>query len=114
MRHLGDSFPVRLRIKARVFLGGRDLGLVENPKKPYYSGGITWNLNPRHAFFGNFSVPSECVDSTGDLKLEVQVMIIDMYDREHELLPVCYTYVREGNCWFTEPTSFSELRRFTS
>jgi len=114
VRHLGDSFPVRLKVKMKVFLGDKDLGLIESPKKPYYSGGITWNLNPRHTFFGNLSVPSECVDSTEDLKLEVQVAIIDMYGRKHDLLPVCYAYAREGNYWFLEPTSFDELRRFAS
>jgi hypothetical protein len=114
VRHLGDSFPVRLRIKVKAFLGGKDLGLIENPKKPYYSGGITWNLNPRHVFFGNFSVTSECVDSAGDLKLEVRVTIVDMYGKEHELLPVCFAYAREEKEWFVEPTSFDELMRFAS
>jgi hypothetical protein len=114
VRHLGDSFPVRLQVKAKVFLGGKNLGLIESPKKPYYSGGITWNLNPRHIFFGNLGVPKECADGSEDLKLEVQITIIDTYDRKHELLPVCYTYVRGENYWFIEPTSFNELKRFLS
>ena len=71
-----------------------------------------WNLNPRHTFFGNFSVPKKCVDSGEDLKTEVNVTIIDPYDRSHELLPVCYTYVRDKKYWFTESTSFNELKRF--
>lgn len=110
--HFGDSLPVRFKVSVRVFLGGKELGSIVNLKKPYYSGGIIWNLNPRHTFFGNFSVPKECVDSAEDLKLEVKVTIIDPYDRSHELYPVCYTYVRDKNYWFTEPTSFSELKRF--
>ena len=113
-RHLGGSFPVRFRIRVKAFLGGKELRLTENPKKPYYSGGMLWNLNPRNAFFGNFSVPSKCVKSAKDLKLEVQVTIIDVYRREHELLPVCFTYMRGKNDWFMEPTSFDELRRFSS
>ena len=110
--HYGDSLPVRFTVVIRAFLGNKELGLVINIEKPYYSGGIMWNINPRHIFFGNFSVPKECVDSTEDLKLEAKVTIIDKYDRLHELLPVCYTYMRDKNDWFMEPTSFSELKRF--
>ncbi len=108
----GVFLPVKFRVWARVFLGVENLGLIESSNKPYYSGGITWNLNAGHIFFGNFSVPEKCVQSLEDLKIEVKVTAIDQYDRPHELLPNCYTYVRNEGYWFTEPTSFTELRRF--
>jgi hypothetical protein len=106
------NLPVRFRVKARVFLGDTDLGLIKNPKKPYYAGGILWSLNPHITFFGVFSVPRKCLDSVEDLRIEVQVTVIDNYDRLHELNPACYTYVRNENRWIFEPTSFSELKRF--
>jgi len=107
----GIFLPVKFKVYAQVFLGRKNLGLIKTPGKPYYSGGITWNLNAGHIFFGNFSVPEKCVQSTEDFRIEVKVIAIDQYDRPHELLPNCYTYVRDEGYWFTEPTSFSELRR---
>lgn len=112
MEHYGDSLPIRLKVVVKVFLGSEDLGPITSPKKPYYSGDIIWNFNPRRIFFGNFGVPKKCLNSTEYLTLEVQVTIIDQYDRPHELYPVCYTYMRDENDWYLEPTSFSELRRF--
>lgn len=109
MTHSGDSLPIKLKVVIKVFLGGEALGSIVNGGKPYYSGGIIWHFNPRRIFFGNFSVPKKCVDSTKDLTLEVQVTIIDQYDRPHKLYPVCYTYMRDKNSWFLEPTPFSEL-----
>jgi hypothetical protein len=110
--HLGDRNPVNAKINVRVFLGDKEIPLSGNPKKPYYSGGIVWNLNSRQYFIGNFNVPNECVDSSQDLRLEVQVTIIDPYKRYHELLPVCFSYVRDEKYWFLEPTSSGELQRF--
>lgn len=115
--HLGDFPPAKAKVQVKVFLGYRNLGVIKNPEKPYYSDGIRWNLNPRHMVFGNFGVPTECVESSEDLKLEVKLTIIDIYDRLHELYPVCYTFVRNRQVlskgqWFTEPTSFNELERF--
>lgn len=110
MIHSGNYPSVRLRVVIEVFLGGVSLGVIK-AKKPYYSGGIVLNLNPRRIFFGNFSVPKKCVDNTKDLILEVRVTVIDRYDRPHDLYPVCYTYMPDKNSWFLEPTSFSELEK---
>jgi hypothetical protein len=109
---LGHFIPARAKIIVRVFLGGRDLGVIPNPEKPYYCGGIRWSVNPGYTFGGNFSVPQKCVDSKENLILELRVTVIDPYDREHDLLPVCFTYVRQKGYWFMEPTAFSELKRF--
>ena len=108
--HLGDSLPVKAQIEARVFLGSKDLGVIPYAKG-YYSGETVWTLNPRLTFRGNFGVPKECVDSDEKLWVELKVRIIDMYERVHELLPTCHHYYRDEGYWFTEPTSFSELRR---
>jgi len=110
----GAHLPVNLKVNIRVFLGNEELRPIIDPKKPYYSSkGITWNLNAGHIFFGNFSIPERCVQSKEDLKIEVQVTAIDSYRRSHPLLPNCYTYVKNQG-WFTEPTSFSELRKFAN
>ena len=110
LSHLGDSPPVKAKVEARVFLGTKDLGLIKG--MGYYSGETAWHLNPRLIFFGHFSVPEECVQSSERLEIEVKVTVIDPYEREHNLLPVCYRYVRDGDYWYLEPTGFNELRRY--
>jgi hypothetical protein len=96
----GLHLPVKFNVKITVFLGGNKLELKG---RPYYTGGTTWLLNAGHTFFGNFSVPKECVDSTERLVIELQVTAIDRYYRPHDLLPNCFTYVRKEGYWITEP-----------
>ncbi|MHA2112318.1 MAG: hypothetical protein ACW98W_12620 [Candidatus Hodarchaeales archaeon] len=106
--HLGDYPPVHAKISARVYLGMQDLDLVQ--AGGYYSGETIWNLNPRLTFYGNFNIPLECVNSTERLEIEVNVTIIDPYEREHDLLPLCFRHVRDRNRWYLDPTSFEQLR----
>jgi len=87
--------------------GGKSLGLA---RSRYYNGEITWNLNPRTQFFGNLDLPPECEKADMKLTIEVKVMIIDIYKREHDLYPVCFTFNPKKNSWFLEPTSYNELR----
>jgi hypothetical protein len=108
---VGRFIPIKARIAARVFLCGNDLGEIDDSEKPYYSGKIVWNLNPGLTFNGNFCLPKECGERKENLQLELRITVIDPYEREHELLPVCYTYDREREFWFLEPTSFNELKR---
>jgi len=108
---VGRFIPVKARIAARVFLCGNDLGQIDDSEKPYYSGKIVWNLNPGITFNGNFRLPTECAEKKENLQLELGIAVIDPYEREHELLPICYTYNRTGEYWFMEPTSFDELKR---
>ena len=105
----GIHLSTRFKVKIRLFLGSDE---VEWKVSPYYSGQITWNLNAGQTFVGNFEVPKECVSSPRKLRAETQITVINQYDRPHKLLPECFTYVRDKNHWFTEPTSWSELERF--
>jgi len=104
-----NDFPVRARVKARVFLGGRDLGLVKGSHRGgkymgYYDGKTPWNLNPYTLFFGHFSIPKECVESVEeDLTVEVSVVLEDKNGILYDYLPVGWTYIRAHNVWFAEP-----------
>ena len=110
LTHLGNYPPVRAKVEARVFLGIQDLGTYR--ANGYYSGETIWNLNPRLTFAGHFNVPNECINSNKNLEIEVQITVIDPYEREHKLLPECYRYVRGENYWYLDPTSFDQLRRY--
>jgi len=106
--HAGPlALPVKVKIEVKHILGGKDLGVMEDPKG-YYCGETEVSLNPGKRIFGNFTVPKECAEGTKDLKIEARVTVIDQYDREHKLLPECWTYVRKENYWFLEPRSFTK------
>ncbi|MCW3985973.1 MAG: toll/interleukin-1 receptor domain-containing protein [Candidatus Bathyarchaeota archaeon] len=108
IRNSSDS-PIKAMVKARVFLDGRDLGLVKGSKRGgkymgYYDGNLLWNLNPYILFFGNFSVPDICIETEEDLRIEVKVTLIEIDGQTHELLPVGWTFLRDKNNWSFEPT----------
>ena len=112
LQNHGLHLPVKFKVNIRVFLDSEEFRPIISPKKPYYcSEGIMWNLNAGHIFSGNFNIPKKCFDNPDGLIIEVHVIVTDPYDREHPLLPTCYTYKKSGG-WFTEPTSFSELKKF--
>jgi hypothetical protein len=105
------SFPsVKAKIKLTVFLGSGKVCDVDD-KHGYYSGETLWHLNPMESIFGNFTIPAECASSQETLRIQIDMTAIDAYERAHEFLPCCYTYVRENNSWFLEPTSFENLKR---
>lgn len=103
--HLGDYLPVKTTVDVEPFLGGESLG---SGRGFYYSGKIKWHLNPRQTIVGNFPIKRESYESTKKFSIEIRVTLIDMYDRQHGLLPVCYTYVRKNNNWNLDPTSYKE------
>ena len=107
IRNLGDS-PIRAKIRTRVFLGSRDLGLVKGEKRGgkymgYYDGKVLWNLNPYTLFFGNFSIPEISAKTDENLRIRVSVTLIDVNGQKHMLLPVSWTFMRDKNDWFLEP-----------
>ena len=108
----GVHLPVKLQIVVRAFLGGEEISVQTNPRKPYYNNKIIWNLNAGHNFFGNFGLENKCVTSDDHLCVEVKVTAIDPYERSHELYPNCYTYARKEKSWFTEPASFNGLKKY--
>jgi len=105
----GGFPPAKARVNITVFLGGKKLGGVNGDIHRYYNGETIWRLNPSTSFSGNFGIDSACVKSKLQLRLQADISIIDMYEREHALLPFCYTYVRGDNYWFGEPTTMKQL-----
>jgi len=108
IRNSGDS-PIRAKVKARVFLGSKDLGLIKGSHRGgkymgYYDGKVLWNLNPYVIFFGHFNVPKICAETEQNLRIEVSVNLIGIDGQEYKLLPVSWTFMRNKNDWFLEPT----------
>jgi len=101
IRHLGDSLPVRVLVVVEIFLEDISLGM---PRGEYYTGKKVWHMNPGSGIRGvHFEVPEEVVNSDKRLMVTVNITIIDRYEREHNLLPVGWVYMREKNSWYAEP-----------
>jgi len=98
--HPGNSLPVKILIKAHMYLGSRNLGVHDSD---HYSGKKAWNFNPHVGYFGNFSVPDEAVESDQLLKIDIYATIIDQYDRHHKWLPISWAYMRDKNGWYAVP-----------
>jgi hypothetical protein len=98
--HKGSFPPVRVRVLLEPYLGRQPL-----PKytKGHYSGKKTWNLNPGHGVNGHFWLPKKVLNTQKQIEVKVTVTIIDRYDREHQLLPVGWVYMRKYNGWYFNP-----------
>jgi hypothetical protein len=97
--HLGDSLPVRFKVRVEPFLGTKRLDIPS----PYYSGRRPWHLNPRFGACGHFQLPLKEVKEGQRLECKVSATVVDQYDREHVLLPIGYVYDPGNNSWYLEP-----------
>jgi len=104
-----NDYPVRVRVRVRMILGGRDKGLIPDPKG-YYNGETEMLFGPKPDGLenGNFSVLKECEESDEELTLQVSVLVIDPDGVEHRLSPKSWTYMRKENSWSYEPRVFVE------
>ena len=102
-----NSVPVRVKLKTSVILGGQNLGLVEDAKG-YYCGKRIHEFNADRGFGnGSFSIPQICVNSKEELTIEVRSFVIDEFGKEYERLPESWTYMRDSNDWYYEPSAFT-------
>lgn len=99
--HCGDSLPIKAFVNLKLFLGGK---LLPKIRDDHYSGKAAWNLNPQLRYQGHFDAPLT-VNKTPykRFEVEVNVKIIDQYERPHELLPVNWVYEKSGNFWWANP-----------
>jgi hypothetical protein len=99
VHNLGDALPIRLRVLLDIIKDGKSMG---PPEAPHYSGQKLWNLNPRSGVSGHFLLRETSV--SGTIAVQIDLRIIDIYDREHKNLPVSYVYSRESQSWYLEPS----------
>ncbi len=98
--NLGDSLPVRVRVKVEAVLHDRTVVFDEGG---YYSGSKFFNVNPRRSIWGHFTFPQEIISDEDRTELRITVSIIDQYEREHSLLPEGWVYMPDQNAWYAEP-----------
>ena len=96
LSHNGDSLPVRVLSKICLVLENDSL----LPMRGQYSGDGYWNLNPGFVVSGHFQIPAGEYEEQTEIRLRVEVSIIDQYERRHDHLPIDYVYVRDRNYWY--------------
>ena len=114
LQHLSDALPARLRIVANLKIGNSDPQIAQDGSG-YYTGTTIWNINPRTVFWGGFGIIQEQltrVNANERFIIQLNVTVIDQFDREHPLLPQSWTWVNDAEhnrrFWNLEPRSFCE------
>ncbi|MGA1824391.1 MAG: HNH endonuclease [bacterium] len=99
LSHVGSSLSVQVKVTLDVKYDNEP---VESPKG-HYSGENLWNLNPGFTHAGHFHLNGVENPENGKLLINVNLSIIDQYEREHKWLPVGYIYKSKENSWFFNP-----------
>ena len=103
INHRGNSLPVKFSVAVKVFVGDKYL---KHKLPTQYTGEKLWNLNPGFGVGGHFQVSEEVirkVKTDERLEIKVRVIIVDQYEREHQLLPLAWVYMKKSNSWYLEP-----------
>ena len=68
-----------------------------------YSGKALWNLNPNLTVHGHFGLPISPDTKPFLFRIEIFWSIIDVLDREHEMLPISYVWDDPSKDWWFDP-----------
>jgi hypothetical protein len=102
-----NDYPIKIKIEARQILGKRNLGFIKD-RKGYYSGKRLFNLNPGTSLInGNFTISKECIQSTEELSIEITSTIVGPDNQEYKRLPESWTFMRDSNTWYYEPSTLT-------
>jgi len=108
-----NDYPIKVRVEARTLLDGKEVGLIKD-RKGYYSGEREWRLDPHRGMAnGSFTLQEECWRSienghNEELNIEFRITATDRDEKERKLSPRSWTYVKNTNVWFFEPTAFTK------
>jgi hypothetical protein len=98
VNHVGGAYPARVLVWITLAQGGTVYGhpVRSGERLGHYDGTYIWNLNPGFGVNGHFPIPAEAVDKPEPLRARIDVSVIDIYERHHDLLPVGYVRVPAG------------------
>jgi hypothetical protein len=68
-----------------------------------YSGSALWNLNPSQIVAGHFRLPISKDAGPFLYRVEVVWSIVDVLDREHQMLPFSYVWSEPDRDWWFDP-----------
>jgi hypothetical protein len=99
--NLGNTYPVRALIRITLAQGSKILKLGSSQ----YSGKVYWNLNPGFGVNGHFDIANFQLNNNEYLRARIDVTLVDIYKREHKLLPVGYIHrLKVDDDWYFEPS----------
>lgn len=101
--NLGNTYPIQARIKINLRQGS---GAFEPIESDHYNGKYLWNLNPGFIVMVHFGIPPGVIINPEEcLRAKIEVTLIDIYKREHGLLPVGYIHTLMPQVdWYFEPS----------
>jgi hypothetical protein len=95
---LSDDIAIRLRLRIEAYHDDKQLTL---DRDDLYSGSALWNLNPSQIVFGHFRLPILKEAKPFLYRVEIFWSIMDILDREHQMLPFSYMWSElDGDWWF--------------
>ncbi len=97
--HPGGAPAVQLAVDLQAWADGSRLPWIGDA---LYSGGPRWNLNPGDGVAGHFEVDGRAL-SARDIRIVVEVTIVDVYARPHKRLPVSWVYDPDRADWWFDP-----------
>ena len=101
MTHLGDAPPVQVIVTLDTYIGGTLENIDDTDN--LYRGGMRWNLNPKEGVNGHYRITEKASNDDIDLRVGLELVVYDCYDRPHKLLPVTYVYGHDKKEWWLDP-----------
>lgn len=97
--HVAGAYPVRARVVVTVMRSRRRKQVL----RKHYGGQKLWRLNPGFTLNGHMFIPDFRKSDERRLELEVQVSLVDIYNREHRHLPLGFVWMPDRKDWYLEP-----------
>ena len=109
-RPLGDTsftaqshstdLPICLRIHITPF---QEETQLDAQLSDLYQGRDLWNLNPGQAVMGHFHLPITPESDPFRFRVEIHWSIVDVVEREHEMLPFSFVWSDSARDWWYDP-----------
>ncbi|HEC91957.1 MAG TPA: HNH endonuclease [Candidatus Atribacteria bacterium] len=100
VRTLSRDIPIKLRLRIEPYHYDQHL---EAGFGGLYTGKILWNLNPSQIVFGHFKLPISEESDPFNFRVEIFWSIIDILEREHQMLPFSYVWNNPESDWWFDP-----------
>jgi hypothetical protein len=97
---LSTDIPVRLRLHLKPY---QDVNPIKKDLGDLYSGKALWNLNPNFIVHGHIGLPISPSAEPFLFRIEIFWSIIDVLEREHEMLPISYVWNDPKKDWWFDP-----------
>ncbi len=97
---LSTDIPVKLRLRIVPYHADKRM---EIELGDLYGGAALWNLNPAQIITGHFDIPISGGMNPFDFRIEVFWSIVDILDREHQMLPCSYVWNDPDGDWWFDP-----------